>query len=144
MFCSKCGNPLPDNAKFCNTCGAPVKISQETWPVPQQPAGIPDETVNIQATKSEPLMEAENFSVQMSSGAATHGKKSKKELDVMGKDRNSMIDFLLAAYEGEPEYQEQEKRLEALTDTQLKEEYEAVWEKVMSDVDRNDLLEFAH
>lgn len=62
----------------------------------------------------------------------------------MGKDRNSMIDFLLAAYEGESEYQEQEKRLEALTDTQLKEEYEAVWEKVMSDVDRNDLLEFAH
>lgn len=34
--------------------------------------------------------------------------------------------------------------IEALTDTQLKEEYEAVWEKVMSDVDRNDLLEFAH
>ena len=62
----------------------------------------------------------------------------------MEKDRNSMIDFLLAAYEVEPEYQEQEKRLEALTDTQLKEEYEAVWEKVMSDVDRNDLLEFAH
>lgn len=62
----------------------------------------------------------------------------------MGKDRNSMIDFLLATYEGEPEYQEQEKRLEALTDTQLKEEYEAVWEKVMSDVDRSDLLEFAH
>ena len=62
----------------------------------------------------------------------------------MGKDRNSMNDLLLAAYEGEPEYQEQEKRLEALTDTQLKEEYEAVWEKVMSDVDKNDLLEFAH
>lgn len=62
----------------------------------------------------------------------------------MGKDRNSMIDFLLAAYEGGLEYQEQEKRLEALTDTQLKEEYEAVWEKVMSDVDRSDLLEFAH
>ena len=80
MFCSKCGNLLPDDAKFCNTCGAPVKISQEAWPVPQQPAGITDETVNIQATKSEPLMEAENFSVQMSSGAATHGKKSKKEL----------------------------------------------------------------
>ena len=41
----------------------------------------------------------------------------------MGKDRNSMIDFLLAAYEGEPEYQEQEKRLEALSDAQLEEEY---------------------
>ena len=80
MFCSKCGNLLPDDAEFCNTCGAPVKTLQEASPVPQQPAGIPDETVNIQATKSEPLMEAENFSVQMSSGAATHGKKSKKEL----------------------------------------------------------------
>ena len=82
MFCSKCGNLLPDDAKFCNTCGAPVKISQEAWPVPQQPAGIPDETVNIQATKSEPLMEAENFSVQMSSGAAASGKKSKKGLAI--------------------------------------------------------------
>lgn len=80
MFCSKCGNLLPDDAEFCNTCGAPVKTLQEASPVPQQPAGIPGETVNIQATKSEPLMEAENFSVQMSSGAATHGKKSKKEL----------------------------------------------------------------
>lgn len=80
MFCSKCGNPLSDDARFCSVCGASVKISQEASPVPQQPAGIPDETVNIQATKSEPLMEAENFSVQMSSGAATHGKKSKKGL----------------------------------------------------------------
>ncbi len=71
---------MPDDAEFCNTCGAPVKTLQEASPVPQQPAGIPGETVNIQATKSEPLMEAENFSVQMSSGAATHGKKSKKEL----------------------------------------------------------------
>ena len=80
MFCSKCGNPLSDDARFCSVCGASVKISQEASPVPQQPAGIPDETVNIQATKSEPLMEAENFSVQMSSGAAARGKKSKKGL----------------------------------------------------------------
>lgn len=79
MFCSKCGNLLPDDAKFCNTCGAPVKISQEAWPVPQQPAGIPDETVNTQAPKPEPLMAAQNFSVQMS-GAAARGKKSKKGL----------------------------------------------------------------
>ena len=53
----------------------------------------------------------------------------------MEKDRNSMIDFLLAAYEGEPEYQEQEKRLEALTDTQLKEEYEETMEKMYSEPD---------
>lgn len=79
MFCSKCGNPLSDDARFCSVCGASVKISQEASPVPQQPAGIPDETVNIQATKSEPLMAAQNFSVQMS-GAAARGKKSKKGL----------------------------------------------------------------
>lgn len=62
----------------------------------------------------------------------------------MGKDRNSMIDFLLAAYEGEPEYQEQEKRLEALSDAQLEEEYKATMEALLDDVDMNDLLEFAH
>lgn len=80
MFCSKCGNPLADNAKFCSTCGAPVKISQEASPAPQQPAGIPDETVNIQAPKREPVMGVQNFSAPMSGGAAASGKKSKKGL----------------------------------------------------------------
>lgn len=79
MFCSKCGNPLADNAKFCSTCGATVNIVQEDSRVLQQPAGIPDETVNTQAPKPEPLMAAQNFSVQMS-GAAARGKKSKKGL----------------------------------------------------------------
>ena len=80
MFCSKCGNPLPDDAKFCSACGAPVKRSQEASPVSQQPAGIPDETVNIQAPEREPVMEAQNFSAPMSGGAAARGKKSKKGL----------------------------------------------------------------
>lgn len=62
----------------------------------------------------------------------------------MEKDRDTMIDFLLAAYEGEPEYREQEKRLEALSDAQLEEEYKATMEALMDDVDWNDLLEFAH
>lgn len=62
----------------------------------------------------------------------------------MDKDRDLMIDFLLAAYEGEPEYREQEKRLEALSDAQLEEEYKATMEALMDDVDWNDLLEFAH
>lgn len=79
MFCSKCGNPLPDDAKFCSTCGTPVNTAQEASPVPQQPQSIPDETVNTQAPKPEPLMAAQNFSVQMS-GAAARGKKSKKGL----------------------------------------------------------------
>ena len=62
----------------------------------------------------------------------------------MEKDRDLMIDFLLAAYEGEPEYREQGKRLEALSDAQLEEEYKATMEALLDDVDWNDLLEFAH
>ena len=62
----------------------------------------------------------------------------------MKKDRNLMIDFLLAAYEGEPGYREQEKRLEALSDAQLEEEYMATMEALLNDMDWNDLLEFAH
>ena len=81
MFCSKCGNPLPDDAKFCSVCGAPVKISQEASPVPQQPAGISDETENIQTPKPEPLMQEPNFNGQMGYGAAAPvQKKSKKGL----------------------------------------------------------------
>lgn len=81
MFCSKCGNPLSDDAKFCSVCGAPVKISQEASPVPQQPAGITDETENIQTPKPEPLMQEPNFNGQMGYGAAAPvQKKSKKGL----------------------------------------------------------------
>lgn len=81
MFCSKCGNSLPDDAKFCGVCGAPVKISQEASPVPQQPAGISDETENIQTPKPAPFMEAQNLAAQ-TSGAAASGKKSKKGLGI--------------------------------------------------------------
>ena len=81
MFCSKCGNPLSNDAKFCGVCGAPVKISQEASPVPQQPAGISDETENIQTPKPEPLMQEPNFNGQMGYGAAAPvQKKSKKGL----------------------------------------------------------------
>ncbi len=27
MFCTNCGNALPDQAKFCNRCGQPVRVS---------------------------------------------------------------------------------------------------------------------
>ena len=82
MFCSKCGNPLRDDAKFCSACGAPVKISQEALPVPQQPAGIPDETVNVQAPKPEPVMEAQHSRRELSHDAKASGKKSKKGLAI--------------------------------------------------------------
>lgn len=80
MFCSKCGNHLPDDAKFCSTCGAPVNAAQEDSPVPQQPTSIPNETENIQAPKTEPFMEAQNFGAQMRDGVTVSGKKSKKGL----------------------------------------------------------------
>ena len=80
MFCSKCGNSLPDDAKFCGVCGAPVKISQEASPVPQQPAGIADEVENIQVPKPEPLMEKQHSHSQLSHDAKASGKKSRKGL----------------------------------------------------------------
>ena len=87
MFCSKCGNPLADNAKFCSVCGAPVKISQEASPVPQQPASVSDEVGSVQmpkpvnVPKPEPLMQEPNFNGQMGYGAAAPvQKKSKKGL----------------------------------------------------------------
>lgn len=81
MFCSKCGNPLPDDAKFCSACGTSVKISQEASPVPQRPAGRSDEVENIQTPKPDPFMETQNFHGQIGYGvAAPVQKKSKKEL----------------------------------------------------------------
>lgn len=84
MFCSKCGNSLPDDAKFCGVCGAPVKISQEASPVPQQPAGISDETENIQTPKPEPLMQEPNFNGQMGYGAAAPVQKKSKRGLIIG------------------------------------------------------------
>ena len=81
MFCSKCGNPLADNAKFCSTCGAPVNIVQEDSPVLQQPAGRVGEAESIQMPKPAPFMEAQNLAAQ-TSGAAASGKKSKKGLGI--------------------------------------------------------------
>lgn len=40
MFCKQCGNILPERAKFCSSCGAPVEKEPEpqyTPPVYQQP-----------------------------------------------------------------------------------------------------------
>lgn len=30
MFCSQCGTKLPDNSKFCNQCGSPVRSYQQS------------------------------------------------------------------------------------------------------------------
>lgn len=81
MFCSKCGNPLADNAKFCSTCGATVNIVQEDSPVLQQPAGRVGEAESIQMPKPVPFTEAPQFNGQIGYGAAAPvQKKSKKGL----------------------------------------------------------------
>ena len=98
MFCSKCGNPLPDDAKFCSACGAPVKISQEDSPVQQRPAGIADEVENIQVPKPEPLMQEPNFNGQMGYGAAAPvQKKSKKGLIIGLSVGGALLAVILAA-----------------------------------------------
>jgi len=43
MYCSKCGNQMPDTSKFCNNCGQDIKNS----------SGINDSVVNI---KNDPEM----------------------------------------------------------------------------------------
>lgn len=96
MFCSKCGNPLPDDARFCSVCGAPVKISQEASPVPQQPAGIADETENIQTPKPEPLMQEPNFNGQMGYGAAAPVQKKSKKGLAIGLSIGSVLIAVLA------------------------------------------------
>ena len=42
MFCKKCGNQLPEGAKFCAACGATTEMTQQTCSAaqdaPEQPA----------------------------------------------------------------------------------------------------------
>ena len=55
MFCTTCGRELPDGAKFCTNCGAPVaKIvtREEREAVPVEDAGV-DEVVAEPKAASE-------------------------------------------------------------------------------------------
>lgn len=38
MFCEKCGNKLPDGAKFCGGCGAKTEPVQPTYTAAEEPA----------------------------------------------------------------------------------------------------------
>jgi archaeal flagellin FlaB len=50
MFCNKCGNNLPDNAKFCERCGAP-QIRSDSSCTPSQR----DETHKVESKSSNQL-----------------------------------------------------------------------------------------
>ncbi len=101
MFCSKCGNPLADNAKFCSTCGATVNIVQEDSPVLQQPAGRVGEAESIQmpkpvnVPKPEPLMQEPNFNGQIGYGAAAPVQKKSKKGLIIGLSLGGMLLILV-------------------------------------------------
>ena len=82
MICSKCGNKLADNAKFCGKCGAPVEAvperqaANQTLPVrEQQDADSAAETTTMQ--EPEPSMPEEpqafRFTAQKLSGETVCG-----------------------------------------------------------------------
>ncbi|HEY6237879.1 MAG TPA: zinc ribbon domain-containing protein, partial [Thermoplasmata archaeon] len=41
MNCTQCGAPLPDNARFCFSCGTPVLVPSGGVPPPPPPSGAP-------------------------------------------------------------------------------------------------------
>ena len=43
-FCTKCGKKLNDDAKFCDTCGAPVSGTQTPPPIPGANENVADDT----------------------------------------------------------------------------------------------------
>ena len=43
MFCAKCGNQLPDDAKFCDVCGAPVVTDESVQEPSEVVAAMADE-----------------------------------------------------------------------------------------------------
>ena len=71
MFCPKCGNKLPGDAKFCDKCGNPVGSVPNNQSVNIQ---IPPQTPPVQSTvKRAPEPQAFRFSAPSVSGEAVYG-----------------------------------------------------------------------
>lgn len=71
MFCPKCGNKLPNNAKFCDKCGNPVGSVPNNQSVNNQ---TPAQTPPVQSTvKRAPEPQAFQFSALNVSGEAAYG-----------------------------------------------------------------------
>ena len=71
MFCPKCGNKLPDNAKFCDKCGNPVGSVPNNQSVNNQTSA---QTPPVQSTvKRAPEPQAFRFSALNVSGEAAYG-----------------------------------------------------------------------
>ncbi|MBQ3724094.1 MAG: zinc-ribbon domain-containing protein [Oscillospiraceae bacterium] len=71
MFCPKCGNKLPDNAKFCDKCGNPVGSVPNNPSVDHQ---IPPQTPPTQSTvERAPEPQAFRFNAPSVSGETAYG-----------------------------------------------------------------------
>ena len=76
MFCSKCGNKLPDNAKFCDKCGNPVGVFPNHQTVNKQPSvqtppmKTPAQNASVQHAAAP---QAFRFSAPSVSGEAAYG-----------------------------------------------------------------------
>lgn len=57
MFCKHCGNQLPDNAKFCNSCGAPVEPATRSTVNGYAPRYTPD-ALPVEPAPSVGIVEA--------------------------------------------------------------------------------------
>ena len=53
MFCSKCGKQLPNDAKFCFNCGAPINI-----PEPEEKTEIPEPITETPVAETPVVEEA--------------------------------------------------------------------------------------
>lgn len=47
MFCSKCGAQIPDNSKWCSSCGQPIQVDPPTVAQKSTNADEPNILLNI-------------------------------------------------------------------------------------------------
>lgn len=94
MFCEKCGSKLPENAKFCGSCGAktvPVEPAVAT-PVHDQPAPPPPPPAQSSAQSYTPPAQPAARSYTPPVQAAAHSGQVESEPLSVG---NYIVMFLL-------------------------------------------------
>lgn len=78
MFCEKCGNQLPEGAKFCSKCGAPVFVTRETTPaenIPQEPNSASKDFASAEenSAQSSGYQEEKNVQEEQPAGEPMYG-----------------------------------------------------------------------
>lgn len=79
MFCSNCGKQLPDNAKFCNFCGAQQEIVKNTSSAPQtNPISKPSSSSQQQ---TNPISKPSSYSQQQTNPIKQQNSYSQQQTD---------------------------------------------------------------